>query len=125
MNQKGKRFFRLFGVLGVAALLLGLLFGAVDAAPRVSTHNASAASASTNALLHPAAQGVTGSIQTQPGQPGGAGSNGGGATTTTTNVNVGIPGWVWIVVVLILVVIVALIASGNRGGGGGTTVIKD
>jgi disulfide bond formation protein DsbB len=121
MNQRSQRFFRLSVVLGVAILLLGVLFGAVSAAPHPNTHNLPVASAAANALLQPAAQGVTGSIQTQPGQPGGNG----GATTTTTNVNVGIPGWVWIIVVLILVVIVALIASGNRGGGGGTTVIKD
>jgi hypothetical protein len=120
MNQKSKRFFGLIGVVAVAALLLSVLFGAASAAPAANTNSAPAPSVSANALLQPAAQGVTGSVQTQQGQPG----NQGGATTTT-NVNVGIPSWVWIVAVLVLVVIVALIASGNRGGGGGTTVIKD
>ncbi len=119
MSQTSQRFFRLLAVLGIAVLLLGVLFGAVSADSHLGKRSAPVASASANRLLKPTAQGVTGSIQTQPGQPGDAN---GGATTATTNVNVGIPGLAWIVVVLVLVVIVALIASRSRGGGGSTTV---
>lgn len=118
MNRKNK-YVAMFLVFAVAALFLGVLFGAASAAPE-STKGSSVAEADhANAVIAPASQAVTGSVEVNPNQQG---QTGGGTTTTqTTNVGINIPWWVWLVALLLLVVIVALIA-GNRGG---TTVIKD
>jgi hypothetical protein len=119
MGRKN-RFFALFGVLAVAALFLGILFGTVSAAPAASAGFSVVAADRANAAIAPSSQ-VTGSVdvnvQQQP-----QGQDAGGTTTTqTTNVGINVPWWVWLVALLVLVLIVALIA-GNRGG---TTVIKD
>lgn len=121
MNKKSK-YLALFGVFMVAALFLGVLFGAASAAPASSEAFTVAQAERANALLAPASQAVTGSVEVAPA-PQGQGETGGdaGSTTQTTNVAVNIPWWVWLVALLLLVVIVALIA-GSRSN---TTVIKD